>query len=252
MAEPQQVKVEVVHDPWSAKQDEVLKEICDQIPESDFHLIASINQAQDVVRRLAQSRGIEPSAFKLYNFAEQLWRRIKSSPSFLSSGTYGEQQRAKGKSGSWKERSRQWNWQPQTSKQQHQEKPESPKATPRQAIDSELAQNAIEQIKKAQKKTRAYVYLKEWNVKGHFWYKIGITNNPKRRDAEQNVLPVPAKTLALLEVNGADVAKAIEKSLHKLLDRGRVRNAQNREIFELEREQAESIAAALKSFDPPQ
>ena len=46
-----------------------------------------------------------------------------------------------------------------------------------------------------------------------------------------------------------DVAKAIEKSLHKLLDTQRVKMAQNREIFELKEGQAESIKAALKSFE---
>lgn len=116
-------------------------------------------------------------------------------------------------------------------------------------IETPLAHEIIDLINKAERKTRGYVYFKEWNLNGHRWYKIGITNNPKRRDAEQNVLPVPPKTLALLKVNSMEVAKVIEKSLHKLLDNQRVKDAQNREIFELKEGQAESIQAALKSFE---
>ena len=119
----------------------------------------------------------------------------------------------------------------------------------KEPIETPLAHEIIDLIKKAQRKTRGYVYFKEWNLNGHRWYKIGITNNPKRRDAEQNVLPVAPKSLALLKVNSMDIARVIENNLHKLLANQRVKDAQNREIFELKEGQAESIQAALKSFE---
>ena len=126
-------------------------------------------------------------------------------------------------------------------------KPVAPK--PPNPANTPLAQSAVKTINKELTTVRGYVYFKEWNLNGHLWYKIGVTNNPKRRDSEQNVLPVAPKTLALLRVSSIEVAKEIEKSLHKLLESERVKGAQNREIFELKEGQAESIQAALKSFE---
>ena len=32
------------------------------------------------------------------------------------------------------------------------------------------------------------------------WVRIGITNNPSRRDSEQNVLPVPGQLLKIISM----------------------------------------------------
>jgi hypothetical protein len=45
-----------------------------------------------------------------------------------------------------------------------------------------------------------YVYLKRWTMPNDScWYKVGITNNPDRRETEQNVLPVASETIACVE-----------------------------------------------------
>ena len=53
----------------------------------------------------------------------------------------------------------------------------------------ELADKILDNIFKDEK---LFLYLKKWEVANKKWIKIGITNDPSRRDTEQNVLPVPA------------------------------------------------------------
>lgn len=96
-----------------------------------------------------------------------------------------------------------------------------------------------------EKKNKAYIYLKSWSLKDLTWYKIGVTSNPARRDAEQNVLPVPAVTLALIEVESFEKALAIEQSLHKALNTMKIVGAGNRELFGLDDRQASSVITAM-------
>ena len=75
--------------------------------------------------------------------------------------------------------------------------------------------------------------------------KIGITNNLNRRDVEQNVLPVPAVTLKLMEVQSMDQAAAIERALHQQLTDWKVTGAGNRELFHLDDAQLAALIAAM-------
>ena len=171
-------------------------------------------------------------------------------------GTYGEQQRNRGYSGSWTDYSKQRVDQSSSISSIEQRKVNENSCDSEadinqhltEPLQTPLARDIVNIINKNIGIIRGYVYFKEWNVKGCRWYKIGITNNPKRRDAEQNVLPVPPKTLAMLDLNSMDLAKAIETSLHDLLEKDRIKDAQNRELFELEEEQVRSIQAAFESF----
>lgn len=95
---------------------------------------------------------------------------------------------------------------------------------------------------------RCYVYLKMWSTDSFSWYKVGITTDPTRRDGEQNVLPVPARTIALLTVDSADDARAIEKSIHKTLDKKLIRKANNRELFTLSPEEVAAVVAVMKQI----
>ena len=117
------------------------------------------------------------------------------------------------------------------------------------ALNTPLARSTIDLINSRRARSRAYVYFKQWRIGENIWHKIGVTNDHRRRDSEQNVLPVPARTLALLPVSTMDMARIIERSLHRLLVHARVRNARNREIFELEESEAHAIAAAINSFE---
>ena len=118
--------------------------------------------------------------------------------------------------------------------------PESSKA------DAGLAGELAAAISSARDKTCGFVYLKQWSLKdGTRWYKVGITNNPDRRDAEQNVLPVPSVTLKLIQAHSMDQAAAIERSIHKVLDAQRIRNANNRELFHLSDAQLAALMLAM-------
>lgn len=94
-----------------------------------------------------------------------------------------------------------------------------------------------------------YLYLKRW-VKGESaWYKLGITSNPKRRDSEQNVLPVPAETLFCYDVGSIDRARTIESIIKRVLDSHKIRGSQNRELFHLSEEQVSALMAAMNAID---
>jgi hypothetical protein len=95
--------------------------------------------------------------------------------------------------------------------------------------------------------TKGYVYFKRWRMDdGTSWYKIGITNNPERRDVEQNVLPVPAETIACVEVESMERARSIEARFHRSLAAQRIREAKNRELFHLTPSQ---VSALEQVFD---
>ena len=102
-----------------------------------------------------------------------------------------------------------------------------------------------------------YVYLKRWSLPGGTaWHKVGITNSPLRRDAEQNVLPVPAETLACVNVGDREKAFAVETAIRRMLINQNITGADNRELFYLAEEQVAAVLqllddAAKGRFTPP-
>jgi hypothetical protein len=98
--------------------------------------------------------------------------------------------------------------------------------------------------------TVGYVYLKRWTMPdGSCWFKVGITNNPDRRETEQNVLPVAAETIACVDVGSMDRARAIEATVHQVLEEQRITDANNRELFHLSDQQASAVKAVLKKLE---
>jgi hypothetical protein len=97
--------------------------------------------------------------------------------------------------------------------------------------------------------TVGYVYLKRWTMPdGTCWFKIGITNDPDRRETEQNVLPVAAETIACVDVGSMDRARAIEAVIHQVLEEQRITDANNRELFHLSAQQASAVKAVLEKL----
>jgi len=95
--------------------------------------------------------------------------------------------------------------------------------------------------------TKGYVYLKQWRMSdGNTWHKIGITNNPNRRETEQNILPVPAETIACVEFKTIERARSVEKIIHQKLAHLRISGARNRELFRLSPSQLSAVMSALK------
>ena len=93
--------------------------------------------------------------------------------------------------------------------------------------------------------TVGFIYLKRWTMPdGSCWYKIGVTNNPDRRETEQNVLPVAAESIVCVDVGSMDRARAIEAIIHQVLDEQRITNANNRELFHLSDQQASAVKAS--------
>ena len=92
------------------------------------------------------------------------------------------------------------------------------------------------------------MYFKQWNLTETTWYKIGITNSPKRRDTEQNVLPVPAETIFLLRLDSMEQARSLEKAFHRALENRRVKGAMNKEIFQLKRRDYKSVMLVLREL----
>jgi hypothetical protein len=103
-----------------------------------------------------------------------------------------------------------------------------------------------------------YVYLKKWAMPGGtVWCKVGITNSPTRREAEQNVLPVPAETLACVNVGDRNQAFAVETAIRRTLVKQNITGAANRELFYLNEEQVATVLSLLDDasngmFSPPQ
>ena len=94
---------------------------------------------------------------------------------------------------------------------------------------------------------KGYVYLKRWRMgDGTTWYKIGITANPKRRESEQNVLPVPAENIALVELASMGQARNAERTFLEKLQHLKIRGASNRELFHLDSRQ---LGALMHAFE---
>ena len=97
--------------------------------------------------------------------------------------------------------------------------------------------------------TVGYVYLKRWTMPdGSCWFKVGITNNPDRREIEQNVLPVAAETIVCVDVGSIDRARAIEAVIHQVLEEQRITDANNRELFHLNDQQVSAVKAVLEKL----
>lgn len=96
-----------------------------------------------------------------------------------------------------------------------------------------------------------YVYLKRWSVRGESpWYKLGITSDPKRRESEQNVLPVPAETLFCYDVGSIERARLIESKIILVLGGHKIIGAQNRELFHLSDGQVSALMAVMNALNP--
>ena len=82
--------------------------------------------------------------------------------------------------------------------------------------DPELAEKLFKSAEQGllseSNKSAGYLYFKVWVMPDSSkWYKIGITNDLRRRDAEQNVLPVPPTTLHSVRFYSIDHARTAER-----------------------------------------
>lgn len=112
--------------------------------------------------------------------------------------------------------------------------------------DPSLLSSLIDGIR-GMESAKGYVYLKQWRMgDGTTWYKIGITGNPQRRENEQNVLPVPAETIALVELASMGQARNAEKTFLEKLQHLKIRGAGNRELFHLDSGQ---LCALMHAFE---
>jgi len=114
----------------------------------------------------------------------------------------------------------------------------------------ELVNKLLGNIKNNLKNVEGFLYLKTWKIDGKTqWFKIGITNDLDRRDLEQNVLPIAAKTLATAKVPSMEHARNIEKSIHKVIENFKIKNANNRELFRLKPEDLASLLEVFKKIE---
>ena len=120
-------------------------------------------------------------------------------------------------------------------------------------VNSDLSKELIEKINRNIKNIKSeegYLYIRTWKVSGNTqWYKIGITNDLERRESEQNVLPVAAKTLATAKVASMEHARTIEQSIHKTIEKFKIKNANNRELFKLKPDELASLIEVFKKID---
>ena len=116
-------------------------------------------------------------------------------------------------------------------------------------LNLELSKELIESINKNVKQVEGFLYIRTWKVSNTKWFKIGITNNLDRRESEQNVLPVAAETIATAKVASMDHAKSIEKSIHKVIKKYKIKDSNNRELFKLEPENLASLLDLFKKID---
>ena len=110
----------------------------------------------------------------------------------------------------------------------------------------ELADKILDNIFKDEK---LFLYLKKWEVANKKWIKIGITNDPSRRDNEQNVLPVPAELLRIISMPDRKIAEKIEKELLEIYFPKRINGANNRELFELDDPDINNLINTIDSLN---
>jgi len=80
------------------------------------------------------------------------------------------------------------------------------------------------------------------------WIKIGITNDPNRRNSEHNVLPVPSQLLKIITMPDRKIAEKIEKELLEVYYAKRINGANNKELFELNEEDIENLMQTMNSL----
>jgi len=119
--------------------------------------------------------------------------------------------------------------------------------------DPNLAAKLVEAAGRALERERSssagYLYFKVWVMPDNSkWYKIGITNDLRRRDAEQNVLPVPPTTLHSVKLFNIDHARIVEKIFLETLSGSRIKGANNRELFSLKPAQVQAVIGAMKAI----
>ena len=119
--------------------------------------------------------------------------------------------------------------------------------------DPELAERLFKSVEQGLQRESinpaGYLYFKVWVLPdGSKWYKIGITNDLRRRDAEQNVLPVPATTIHSARFFSIEHARIVEKKFLETLSIYRIKGANNKELLSLKPEQVQAIAGAMKAI----
>ena len=114
----------------------------------------------------------------------------------------------------------------------------------------DLSKELIETMNQDLRKVAGFLYIRRWKVSGGTtWFKIGITNDLDRRESEQNVLPVAAKTLATAKVASMEHARAIEKSIQNVIYKYQIKNSNNRELFRLKPDDLASLLDLFKKID---
>jgi hypothetical protein len=99
---------------------------------------------------------------------------------------------------------------------------------------------------------QGFLYVRCWVLSSSSrWYKIGVTNDPQRREAEQNVLPVSATTIACIRMASMEHARTAERSIHKCLESHRIRGAGNKELFSLDPAHLSAVLAIIKGLESP-
>jgi len=118
------------------------------------------------------------------------------------------------------------------------------------AADVVLAERLHKEVRRSLHALSGYHYLRCWVLQdGVRWYKIGITRNPDRREAEQNVLPVPATTILCVAMASIEHARSAEKAIHECLKSYRISGAGNSELFRLQSEHLAAVVNVMKPLD---
>ena len=115
--------------------------------------------------------------------------------------------------------------------------------------DKKISDDLANQILNKLDEEETFLYVKRWIVGEKKWIKIGITNNPDRRDSEQNVLPVPAELMKLAKMPNRKTAEKIEKELLEYYFSNKIKGANNKELLELEDKEIESLIATINSLE---
>lgn len=109
-----------------------------------------------------------------------------------------------------------------------------------------LADEILEKINESEE---TFLYLKKWEVAGKKWLKLGITNNPDRRDSEQNVLPVPSELMKLVKMPNRKIAEKIEHELLDAYSSHKINGANNQELFEMNDTEVENLISTISSLE---
>ena len=116
-------------------------------------------------------------------------------------------------------------------------------------LAAELVEKTRSKLLAERTSTAGYLYFKVWVLPDNSkWYKIGISNNLDRRDAEQNVLPAPPTTLCSVKFFSIDYARVAEKQFHSVLRRHRITGAKNKELFTLKPQEVQAVIGAMKGL----